>query len=345
VRRYGGSVCRRVAGIVIGLALLAACGQVPQPQMPGMPIAMPLSGAIKQAPGKLLFDRTGAWWTYEPSTQRKQEVYSFPEQSFPASPAVAPDGKTVVFSVFSFGKGPEDPSYGTDLYLINADGTEPRVLLAHKDPAETFTDPAWSADGKMIYFTRRSPNGEYRIERVRLDGSERQVVVESAQNPTLSADGQYLAYISFGNSSQTTQLIIAGVDGGNPRLVLKDFGFQSVSSPRFAPTGNRLVFAAVPLNPASPSASALSGFDPLAWVRPRTALAHGVPWDLWLINADGSELRQLTMIQEDFPIPTWSPDGAWIAFKGEMGLYVVDVAGGQVRRVSDDIAAGIAWIR
>jgi Tol biopolymer transport system component len=345
VRWYRGSAWQRAMGIVVVLVLLAACGQAQPAQLAGAPLAMPLSGAVKQAPGRLLFDRSGSWWTYEPSTQQKQEIHSFPEQSFPATPAVAPDGKTVAFSVFSFGKGPSDPAYGTDLYLMNADGTEPRVLLAHKEPAETLTDPAWSADGGTIYFTRRSPQGDYRIERVRLDGSERQVVVEAAQNPTLSADGQHLAYISFTSVSQPTQLIVAGIDGGNPRLVLKDLGFQSVTAPRFAPTGNRLVFAGVPANAASPSAKRSWRFDPLAWARPRTALAHGVPWDLWMINADGSELRQLTKIQEDFPIPTWSPDGAWIGFKGEMGLYIVDVAGGQVRRVSDDLAASIAWLR
>lgn len=337
---------RRVAGIATVFALLAACaqpGQPAQPAVPGAPLALPLSGAIEQAPGKLLFDRTDTWWTYEPSTQQKQEVYSFPEQSFPSTPAVSPDGSRVAFSVFTFGKGPEDPAYGTDLYLMKADGTDPQIFLAHEAAAETFTDPAWSADGSMIYFTRRSPGGEYSIERIRLDTSERKVVVESAQYPTLSADGQYLAYVSLGEPSQGAQLVVAGVEGANPRPVLKDLGFLSVGMPRFGPTGSQMVFAGVPQNAPSPAAQQRPGlFD---WARTRVARAHGVPWDLWLINADGSGLRQLTNIQEDFPIATWSPDGGWIGFKGEMGLYVVDVAEGKVRRVTDDLSASIAWLR
>lgn len=338
-------ISRPITGIGIVFVLLAACGQPQKSALPGAPLALPLSGAIKQAPGKLLFDRSNTWWTYEPSTQKKQEVYSFPEQSFPSAPSVSPDGTQVAFSVFSFGKGPEDPAYGTDLYLMKADGTDPRVFLAHQGAADTLTDPAWSSDGSMIYFTRRSPSGDYRIERIRLDGSERKVIVDGAQNPTLSADGQHLAYITFGGSSQPTQLVVAGTEGGNARVIFKNEEFQSIAMPRFAPTGNTLVFAGVPSSPPSPSAQHAPGVGLLDWARPRTALAHGVPWDLWLISADGSDLRQLTKIQEDFPIPTWSPDGAWIGFKGEMGLYVVDVAGGQVRRVADDTSASIAWVR
>ena len=344
MRLYRRWIAGRVAGIAAVLALLAACGQPAQPVVPGAPVAIPLSGAIAQAPGKLLFDRTDAWWTFEPSTQQKAEVLGFPEQSFPSTPALSPDGTLVAFSVFSFGKGPEDPAYGTDLYLMQADGSEPQVFLAHEAAAETLTDPAWSADGSMIYFTRRSPQGDYRIERIGLDKSGRKVIVDAAQTPTLSADGQYLAYISFADSSQNTGLVIDTPEGGNPRFVLKDQGFLSVGTPRFAPVGNQMVFVGVPQNAPSPVAQQSRRPGLFDWARPRTARAHGIPWDLWLINGDGSELRQLTEIQEDYPIPTWSPDGAWIGFKGEMGLYVVDMAERKVRRVSDDLSASIAWL-
>ena len=347
MRLYRRWIARRVVGIAAVLALLAACGQAAQPVqpvVPGAPLAIPLSGAIAQAPGRLLFDRTDSWWTFEPSTQKKAEVYAFPEQSFPSTPALSPDGTMVAFSVFSFGKGPEDPAYGTDLYLMRADGSDAQVFLAHEAAAETLTEPAWSADGSMIYFTRRSPQGDYRIERIGLDKSERKVIVDAAQTPTLSADGQYLAYISFADASRNTGLVIATPEGGNPQFVLKDKGFLAVGTPRFAPTGNQMVFVAVPENAPSPAAQQSSRAGLFDWALPRTARAHGVPWDLWLINADGSGLRQLTEIQEDYPVPTWSPDAAWIGFKGEMGLYVMDMAEGKVRRVSDDLSASIAWL-
>ena len=49
---------------------------------------------------------------------------------------------------------------------------------------------------------------------------------------------------------------------------------------------------------------------------------------------------------EDQPTPTWSPDGSWIAFAGEIGLYLVDPAGLQTQRISPTVSTGgIAWLR
>lgn len=335
--------------MIVLLGLLTACGGQPAPlvpsPMPGAPESLPLSGPIAEAPGKLLFDRPGAWWAFEPSTQETEEVSTFPEQVFPSTPAVSPDGQLVAFSVFTYGKGPDDPAYGTDLYLMKPDGTEQRKLLTHAAPGETLTEPAWSSDGSTIFFTQRNPVGDYRIERVRLDGSERSVVIEQAQTPTLSADGQHLVYMSLSDPAQWMKLMVAQPDGSNPQPLLPDQTFQALAGPRFAPTGNQLVFSAVPKNAPTPSGASRDPFDLLGWLRPRTAHAHGVPWDLWMVNADGSNLRQLTQLKEDNPIATWSPDGAWIGFKGEMGLYIMDADGKQVRRISDEISASLAWLK
>ena len=334
----------RIVGMIVLLGLVAACGGQLPPPAPGAPASLPLSGPIAEAPGKILFDRPGAWWTFEPSTREAQEMTTFPKQIFPSTPAVSRDGQLVAFSVFTYGKGPDDPAYGTDLYLMKPDGTEQRKLLTHAAPGETLTEPAWSSDGSMIYFTQRSPTGDYRIERVRLDGSERAVVVEQAQSPTLSADGQQLVYMSLSDPAQLMKLMVARPDGSNPQPLLPAQTFQTLAAPRFGPTGNQIVFSAVPSNAPTPSQSSRESFDPLGWLRPRVAKAHGVPWDLWLVNADGSNLRQLTQLKEDNPVATWSPDGAWIGFKGEMGLYIVDVDGKQVRRVAEETSASLAWL-
>ena len=45
----------------------------------------------------------------------------------------------------------------------------------------------------------------------------------------------------------------------------------------------------------------------LGLFEPPTAEAHGLPWDLWLINSDGSGLRRLTSFYEDLPMAAFSP--------------------------------------
>ena len=99
-----------------------------------------------------------------------------------------------------------------------------------------------------------------------------------------------------------------------------------------------------PRGTVSSSFSAPKG-DLLAWLRPGAASAHGVPWDVWLVNAAGSGLTRLTNIQEDAPVATWSPDGAWLGLNGELGLYVVEVSTKEIRRVAQEWAGdGLAWL-
>jgi Tol biopolymer transport system component len=63
-------------------------------------------------------------------------------------------------------------------------------------------------------------------------------------------------------------------------------------------------------------------------------------WDLYLMNADGSDLRRLTTHRSRDAWPTWSPDGKQIAFmserNGRWNVYVMDVDRGEssVRRLT-----------
>jgi dipeptidyl aminopeptidase/acylaminoacyl peptidase len=60
--------------------------------------------------------------------------------------------------------------------------------------------------------------------------------------------------------------------------------------------------------------------------------------DLWLINADGTGLRQLTAGSADDFQATWSPDGSRIAFgsdrDGDYDIYTMDPTGHDIRRVT-----------
>lgn len=60
---------------------------------------------------------------------------------------------------------------------------------------------------------------------------------------------------------------------------------------------------------------------------------------VWLCNADGSQLVQLTKGDKNSSNPRWSPDGKWIAFTssrdGKSNLYLLPVGGGEAEKVTD----------
>ena len=72
-------------------------------------------------------------------------------------------------------------------------------------------------------------------------------------------------------------------------------------------------------------------------------LSKGGAVDLYVANADGGNLKQLTKTREDDSSPCWSPDGQWICFATKINerrsLCKIPASGGAMQRIS---TAGIA---
>ncbi len=60
---------------------------------------------------------------------------------------------------------------------------------------------------------------------------------------------------------------------------------------------------------------------------------------VYVANADGSNVVQLTRNDKNNTSPKWSPDGKWIAFNsnrdGKSNLYLIAVAGGESEKITD----------
>ena len=73
---------------------------------------------------------------------------------------------------------------------------------------------------------------------------------------------------------------------------------------------------------------------------------NGSESQLWVVNADGSNARQITSAPLDQPWlfnfnPTWSPDSTKLAFRGygdghDLDLHIIDADGTDLRRVSSE---------
>ncbi len=216
-----------------------------------------------------------------------------------------------------------------DLWVMNADGSERRQLTRSGRGVDY--SPTWSPDGKRIAFrtTRgRSPVGvdPSNIFVINADGSGERQLTPLARDPRGSG-GLFPAWSPKGD-------VIAFSNGFGISLIrpdgthMKRLGVTG-ECPTWSPDGAKIMFC-------SNSANRGQGGD---------------NWDVWVMNADGSDVRSLTKRPgQDYP-GAWSPDGKRIAFFSRRASpggdsFVMNADGSGVRRItySDGAEAVNAWL-
>ncbi len=314
------------------------------------PKPVPTAGAVN-ASGSLVFPRRNALLALDIQSRSVSTLVEFARNASLSTPAPSHDQKQVALTVYTPSSDPKDLG-GADLYVVDVTDGANRMLVDHGASGVWLSEPSWSPDGLTLYFTRRAAIMEgdrYRgervsVERINTDGSGQETVVQNASSPSASADGRYLAYLAPVGGAESAKLWVATFDGQPPREVVVGAQFTQLGSPRFSPRGTQLVFTAVGGPPNTPvgTPTRLGQFQDL--FSPPVAYAHGIPWDLWMVNPDGTGLIRLTDVGEDSPFPTWAPDGSAIAFSGENGLYLVDLATGATTIVAQEPAAAVVWV-
>jgi TolB protein len=169
-------------------------------------------------------------YVHHVSENKRQVVASFKGSN--SAPAWSPDGKTIAVVLSVEG--------GSQIYLINADGSGPRRRISNSQSIDT--EPRYSNDGKFLYFTS-DRGGSPQIYRMSATGGEAQrVTFRGSYNvtPRPSPDGRVLAYVTR--------------DGGKFQVALMDLANQQVQvitdsdrdeSPSFAPNGRMILLATV----------------------------------------------------------------------------------------------------
>jgi TolB protein len=147
------------------------------------------------------------------------------------------------------------------------------------------------------------------------------------------------------------EIYISDFDGHNPQAVTHDGAI--VAAPAWVPGRLALYYTSYKLgNPdifyhdlttgQRRAIARYSGLNTAAAVSPdgtRVAmiLSKGGSPNVYVCNADGTDLKRLTTTSEDSS-PCWSPDGQWICFATKLNerrvLAKVPAGGGTVRRIS-----------
>jgi eukaryotic-like serine/threonine-protein kinase len=247
----------------------------------------------------------------------------------------------------------------TLLMVANADGSAAQTLAAASE-GNRWVIPAWSPDGKIIVSAVYSSvdSNYHLIEVAANDGTEKPF----ASPPWLWISG--LVWLSDGSGlilsgrdleTQLSQLwLISYPDGGLRRITNDLSSYQGVSLTADGKTAvsvqqNRLsnIWVA-PETDASFARKITSevgkdeGMSGVAWTSDGrivyTARVTGTQ-DLWIVNQDGSDNRQLTFnVKANFS-PAASPDGRYIVFvsdrTGNIELWRMDPDGGNPVQLTD----------
>ena len=120
----------------------------------------------------------------------------------------------------------------------------------------------------------------------------------------------------------------ANAQAGNPKLSLRDiFELEWAADPQISPDGRRIVFER-------------SGYD----VMKDRATSH-----LWIVNADGSDLRPLLDPARQAGSPRWSPDGTRLVYVSSTGgnadVFVRWMDSGQEAKLThlENGPGAVAW--
>lgn len=227
-------------------------------------------------------------------------------------------------------------------------------------------DPRISPDGKTVAFVvsriDREAN-EYRsaIYLAPIDRSTppRRLTAGEKQDaaPRWSPDGTELAFVS-NREDKKQQLYVLPLQGGEARCLtqLK----ESVREPAWSPDGTRIAFVARTPDPLyeeeDEGKQAPHRFTRLSFKLDDEGWTGDRRQQIYVVAADGSSGPvQLTDGDYESTTPTWSPDGAWIAFSSArdddwdvstvVDLYVVSSGGGDPHKLthSDGACFFPAW--
>lgn len=204
------------------------------------------------------------------------QLWSTPGAQIVGSPALSPDGRRVAFSI--------KQRQGTSLHVMNADGTDARVVTAS---LELQGSPAWAPNAQSIT-SAAGVNGVTRLFSIPLDGrAPAPLVAGHSVDPVWAGDGRFVVY--SGADIGTTFPVRGATADGSPYPLPELTLTRGARHLRFLPGTRALVVL-------------------------RGEIRHK---NLWTIDLDTGAERQLTDLASNFDVRDFdiSPDGREIVLE------------------------------
>ena len=238
-------------------------------------------------------------------------------------PRWSPDGSRLVFFSHREPDGTDDAD--AEIFVMSATGAEQTQLTFNEVEDQV---PMWTADGRIVW-SRRSGPGQWDIWMMNPDGSGQRRVTsfDGAELwPSPSPQGGRIAF-SSNHGDGLFRIFVFRLDKNEVRQITS--GALEDWAPDWSPTGNDIVFTRE---------------------TPAPGTAAGVDEDVYIVHADGTNLRQVTDEPDRSEIfPTWSPDGKEIVYPAIWDWFgpnwysevtVKDLRSGVERRIGEPNIGG-----
>jgi len=220
-------------------------------------------------------------------------------RNFDSEPSWTPDGQLVYSS---------NMASGSDLYLIDAHGGNPKQLTANSGMNG---QSSISPDGRYIIFSS-DRTGTPHIWRMDVDGGNQKGLTDKSDvDPHCSPDGHWVVYVSTANKDTIWKV---GIDGGQPMQLTEKLSF----SPAISPNGKEVVcfyledqdspakLAILPFQGGQPVKTfplAAEAGTNLSWSADGSAVVYvvtsGGVSNLWAQPVNGMQRKQLTGFTSD----------------------------------------------
>ena len=280
------------------------------------------AGMRSQVPDSLVFVRSGD--VYRMYVDGSETVRLTATKVREASPAASPASLRVAFV-----RGNDE------LWTMDTQGNDQQKLVGPRPASVRYAStgsPSWSADGRSLFFDRVSQTPNEICGSILKVGSSGSIpkrvtagIVKGSldTDPAVSPDGRRIV-LSSGDCEPGLGAEIRIVDtSGRPTGDLRKLGSTPgvELEPAWAPDGARITFVVEDVDGSGRSA-------------------------VYVVNRDGSKLRRITQWTLATGAPAWSPDGEWIAFHREGGLYLARPDGTGLQRVPGSQAKDTspAWL-